>query len=295
MRAICGIYKITNKINGKSYIGQSINIKNRWYVHKATKDDYPIHRAIQKYGKDNFYWEVLEECPEYQLSEREIYYISKYNTFMYAENSNGYNLTPGGEQGNIKPVNQYSKDGVFIRQYSSIAEASAEIGKMVAQISACCYKKCLSCGGYLWAFDNEVPVDYYKEMGKLGTTIDQYDLNGNFIRSFDTISMACKFVNKFSKKKISKGQVAKCCKDDKYSAAGFLWRYHNDEPPRPYRDRYYCPILQLTKEGRIVNQFDSLCEASKKTGIQRSNIGYCLDGKRNFAGGYKWQRVNEIK
>lgn len=295
MRAICGIYKITNKINGKSYIGQSVNIKNRWYVHKATKDDYPIHRAIQKYGKNNFSWEVLEECSEQQLSEREIYYISKYNTFMYAENSNGYNLTPGGEQGNVKPVNQYSKDGKFIRRYNSIAEASAEVGKMVAQISSCCYKRCLSCGGYLWAFDNEAPMNYYEEMGKLGTTVDQYDLDGNFIRSFDTVPMACEFVNEFSKKKISKGQIVQCCKNDKYSAAGFLWRYHNDEPPRPYRDRYYCPILQLTKEGQVVNQFDSLYEASKKTGVQRSNIGHCLNGKRNFAGGYKWQRVNEIK
>lgn len=91
MRAICGIYKITNKVNNKSYIGQSVNIINRWYVHKAVKDDYPIHRAIQKYGKDNFSWEILEECAESQLSEREIYYIAKYNTFMYAENSNGYN------------------------------------------------------------------------------------------------------------------------------------------------------------------------------------------------------------
>lgn len=64
MRTICGIYRITNKINGKSYIGQSVNIKNRWYVHKATKDDYPIHRAIRKYGKNNFSWEILEECSE---------------------------------------------------------------------------------------------------------------------------------------------------------------------------------------------------------------------------------------
>lgn len=290
MRAICGIYKITNKINNKSYIGQSVNINNRWYVHKATKDDYPIHRAIQKYGKNNFSWEILEECTESQLSEREIYYIAKYNTFMYAKNSNGYNLTPGGEQGNTKPVNQYSKDGTFIRRFNSLVEAAAAIGKMSTQISSCCYKRCLSCGGYLWSFDGDVPVDYDKEIGKLGITIDQYDLGGKFIRTFETGSKACRVVNTGAERKISKGQIINCCKNDNYSAAGYLWRFHGDNPPKPYRDRYYCPILQLTKDGQIVNCFNSLDEASRNTNIQKSNITYCLNGKRQSAGGYLWQR-----
>ena len=95
-----GIYKITNKVNGKVYIGQSINIKQRWRDHK--KDafwrnglcyNYPLYRAIRKYGIENFSFEVLEECEEIQLNEKEIYYISLYNATNVEI---GYNQAAGG-------------------------------------------------------------------------------------------------------------------------------------------------------------------------------------------------------
>lgn len=53
-----GIYKITNRINGKSYVGQSINMEKRFKEHLYKQDTY-IDRAIHKYGKDNFNFEIL--------------------------------------------------------------------------------------------------------------------------------------------------------------------------------------------------------------------------------------------
>lgn len=94
-----GIYKITNNINEKSYIGQSVNIAKRWVAHKAAINkknehtyDYPLYRAFRKYGVDNFSFEVLEECSHEQLDEKEKYWISYYNTL-----DNGYNQTYGGD------------------------------------------------------------------------------------------------------------------------------------------------------------------------------------------------------
>lgn len=93
-----GIYKITNKINGRCYIGQSINIKQRWKDHRKDafwKNDhnynYPLYKAIRKYGIENFSFEVLEECSQELLNEREIYYIQKYNSLH-----KGYNQNEGG-------------------------------------------------------------------------------------------------------------------------------------------------------------------------------------------------------
>lgn len=94
------IYKATNNINGKSYIGQTIKkLKCRKSIHinsmnnKNIRDTY-FYKALNKYGKDNFTWEVLEECnSKEELDEMEFHYIKQYNTF----NPNGYNLTYGGE------------------------------------------------------------------------------------------------------------------------------------------------------------------------------------------------------
>ena len=57
-----GIYKIENLINHKVYIGQSIEIEKRWQKHLSAKDDFVIHRALQKYGKENFSFQIIEEC-----------------------------------------------------------------------------------------------------------------------------------------------------------------------------------------------------------------------------------------
>lgn len=98
----CGIYKITNQINGKVYIGQSINIERRWRRHKSDVEnrDYPIYRAIRKYGLENFYFEIVEETLVSELNEKERYWISFYGS---AFSEKGYNLTLGGNSssGNI--------------------------------------------------------------------------------------------------------------------------------------------------------------------------------------------------
>ena len=97
-KKICGIYKITNLINGKVYIGQASDIYTRWTNHKNAslrKDKkeykYPLYRAFRKYGIENFKFEIIEECSEEELNEKEIYYIDFYNTFIRCENSNAYN------------------------------------------------------------------------------------------------------------------------------------------------------------------------------------------------------------
>lgn len=93
-----GIYKVTNLINSKMYIGQARNIKSRWSSHKSaySTENTVLYRAMRKYGLENFKFEVIEECKEEELDNLEIYYIWYYNTYIHAENSNGYNMTIGG-------------------------------------------------------------------------------------------------------------------------------------------------------------------------------------------------------
>lgn len=92
-----GIYKITNQINGKVYIGQSVRIKQRWSQHcaESTKGTTLLYQAMRKYGIKNFSFEVIEECLPEQLNEREIYWIAYYDSF---NKEKGYNMTPGGSE-----------------------------------------------------------------------------------------------------------------------------------------------------------------------------------------------------
>lgn len=96
----CGIYKIENKINGKIYIGQSINIERRWSEHKSRSlsetynKDYnmKIYKAIRKYGLNNFKLSIIEECSEDKLKDKEIYWINYYNSM---DSDFGYNTDNG--------------------------------------------------------------------------------------------------------------------------------------------------------------------------------------------------------
>lgn len=103
-----GIYKITNKINEKSYVGQSVNIERRWRQHKQKNSKSLIGLKIQEYGEENFIFEVLEETDLQSLDKREKYYIEKFNTIV----PNGYNITD--ETASIKSTFvYYSKDDLI--------------------------------------------------------------------------------------------------------------------------------------------------------------------------------------
>lgn len=98
-----GIYMITNKINNKKYIGQSVNIKRRKHYHFTRHCKMIISDSIFKYGKENFVFEILEECEEAQLDELEIKYITEYETHISL--GRGYNVDLGG-----KGLGKMSKD-----------------------------------------------------------------------------------------------------------------------------------------------------------------------------------------
>ena len=126
----CGIYKITNVITKKVYIGQSIDIYRRWWEHKARYNnsdnncyDKPLYRAMRKYGLKNFQLEILEECTPEELNSKEIGYIQSYNSIT----PNGYNVAFGTDKNptNIQycsrcgsPINKQTKHGLCLKCYN---------------------------------------------------------------------------------------------------------------------------------------------------------------------------------
>ena len=110
------IYKITNKINGKSYIGQTTDYQRRFREHRnkgyGEEPNKPLYNAFDKYGIDNFDFEVIEDLTE-NYNEREKYWIQYYNTLL----PNGYNIEPGGEEpplniGEKSPYAEHTKQQI---------------------------------------------------------------------------------------------------------------------------------------------------------------------------------------
>ena len=94
-----GIYKITNLINGKTYIGQTVNFRKRKrnhlnYLRNDSHHNSYLQRAFNKYGEKNFCIQFLEHCSIDKLDDLECKYIELYQSMV---NQNGYNLLTGGQ------------------------------------------------------------------------------------------------------------------------------------------------------------------------------------------------------
>lgn len=220
--AKCGIYKIQNIENNKIYIGQSIDIAQRWREHRSdaliNRDNSILHKAIKKYGEFNFSYEIIEECSKEKLDEREIYWIQYYNSMI----PNGYNQTSGGYSGQgelfRKPVLQYDLKGNFIQEFESASEAARQLNVFKSNLTAACRGESTQCGGFQWKYkDSNKKISIVPD--KSGKIVYQYDKQMNLIAIFTSAVDAEKNTG------IKAGNIRQCCNGRNKTAGGFVWRY----------------------------------------------------------------------
>lgn len=150
----CGIYKITNLVNGKIYIGSSINLDRRLYEHKHSRNKTTvISKAISKYGVDKFQFEVIEICAETILIDRENYYIDLFRTL----NSDiGYNLIKAGENPMLGRFHKIDKDtGETIKEWESLSAVMKFLNRKLdgsGGIRSVCKGKQKTAHGFKWEY-----------------------------------------------------------------------------------------------------------------------------------------------
>lgn len=210
-----GVYKITNKINGKMYIGASIDIERRRIEHfkpfkvNFFKNKYPLYHAIDKYGRDNFTHEVLEETTVEEMDEREEYYIKKYNTVV-----DGYNVISTAHNMHDK---EYAKEvhGSFFSEWNKKQWQNEDYRKERSELSSQIQKERLKDPKYLAEKSRQLK----KYTDTLKKTVYQYDKQDNLIAEFNGTREAER------KTGVNSQSISKVALGQRKTAGGFVWKY----------------------------------------------------------------------
>ena len=202
------IYKITNKINNKVYIGKTVSsIEERWKRHcydskKISEEKRPLYSAMKKYGENNFSIEQIEECSDDIVNEREIYWIEYYGSFKY-----GYNATLGG-------------DGKHYADYDLIFALLNE-GYTNKQI---CEKLNYNTHTVTIALKNKGVCEQERKLrgyDAINKTVAMLDKNNfEILQVFPSITEAYQFLGKQHS-----GHIASVCKGIRQTAYGYKWKY----------------------------------------------------------------------
>ena len=277
-----GIYKITNTINNKVYIGQSINIDERWRAHKADyknshltgKHKSYLYVSMRKYGIENFKFEVIEEAPKELLNEREIYWIQYYDA---TNPDKGYNLTPGGNLPRLnvtRSVCQYDTQGNFIAEYKSVKEASEITGINKTTISSCVARNNPAikfAGGFIWRYEKVDKLSEIPENKRKVVSIAQYDLQGNLIHIFKSMSDASKETG------ITISAISNNCNGVRSikSCHGYIFKRITDDSPVQYinnQGNNRIGVYVLDTDTNNITFYPSLKDTKKATHVDIRTI-----------------------
>lgn len=200
------IYFCRNLINNKGYVGQTrVSLKDRKREHikdaQRCADSCIFHKAIRKYGIENFSWEILEECDNSLLNEREKFWIKEKNT--YFKNESGYNLTLGGDAimtSCCKKVRAYQiknnklinpEDFISTREAARVLSSKNQKTFQHSTIAYICNGKGYSHHGYTFCYldenNNEIPTNHKHTRKRI--SLEVY-FNGNSIGIFPSIRQA---------------------------------------------------------------------------------------------------------
>lgn len=209
------IYKVINTETNEMYIGattKSITERKNDHLQKVNNvSGYKFHNAISTYGIDSFKWEQIDTAlSNNELASKEIKYISDFKTL-----ENGYNSDKGG--GIKKTVYKYNLDGSLNDTFQDLRSASNSIDVRKQDISRACWTVNHTLGGYLWSYDFREP--FVPKSDNRKKEVIQYSLNGNLLASFISASEASRITG------ISKTCITRCCRNERESSGGFIWKY----------------------------------------------------------------------
>jgi group I intron endonuclease len=208
------IYKITNKIDNKIYVGQTIqDVEARWKDHlkKGSNCRY-LKSAINKYGLDNFEFKLVCITFDNQLDNMEIKYIEQYNSLV----PNGYNLRLGGNSGRHNAETKQKISETLKNRYKNgLIPPRSQLGIPHSEITK--KKISESLKGHKLSQESINKWIISRRKNK----IIQFDIHGNRLNSFDSCKEAGEYIG------ASLSSICQCCNGKTKTAKGFVWKYES--------------------------------------------------------------------
>jgi len=236
-----GIYKITNP-KGKIYIGQSIKIEKRWRYYKSESYNERDHQtklfnSLKKYSPENHKFEIIEECSEELLNEREIYWGNKYNC---TNPDTGLNLRELGKRGIWTKEAREKLSKAHMGKHKHTKESKMKISQKLkgTKYTPEQRKKCKENSGMRGKYNinggskkgwkrtpEQIEQIIKKKIGKPNIKdnrrIIQYSLDGDIINEFKGPTDAQNKTN------IRRDSIGNVLKGKQHTAGGFKWAYKN--------------------------------------------------------------------
>lgn len=298
------IYKVTNTVNGKVYIGQTRrDIPTRWHehqyysFHKGRGYNSILHAAMRKYGTEPFIIEQVEECPVGKLEERERYWIKYYNSTV-----NGYNISTGGKgyaKCSDEEILSWWNQGLTAKEIAEVMPLHASTITSRLKSLGVTQQEIIDRGNYKANRKKEHPVY-------------QYGRDGNFIREFSSLREAQESIGG-RRIKLSPGARER-------TIGGFQWRKYKtdnigaipirvkkEKPPKVVRVRKpkperkpkppLKPVYQYTMDGDFIKEFPCAYAAARSFGMKGTGGIRCVCiGEKRHSHGYRWsyEKVDKL-
>lgn len=258
------VYITINLCNGKFYIGVHRTNPNTFdgYIgcgiyraSQATKD-YVLHKAVRKYGYENFKRTIIKIFPDNEEGRKQAFELEAIlvnETLLKSKSTYNTALGESTTENLMKTVYMFDLNGNYLRSFKSAREAAAYIqpdnqDNARAAIKNNCLGTTSSSYGYFWSYTKEFT---YKN--KCMKEVAQYTINGKFLRTFKSITEAevALSLNNITQAIYKKG-----------SAGGYQWRYfEGDTSDIPTlvnvkTKNLFLPIIMFDKSGKIIKKFD---------------------------------------
>lgn len=284
------VYITINLCNGKFYIGVHKTNPETFdgyiglgiYRQNQANQNYPFHRAVRKYGYENFKRTIIQIFPNTEEGMQAAYNLEAalVNKTLLKSKS-VYNIQVGGYGGTgytKKEVYQFALNGNFIKKWNSVKEASMTLN--ISHIDTVCRGERDSAGGFFWSYEKKFNYIPYNNSRR----ISQYTPSGKYIRSWDS--------EKEAQQELGLVNIHTAIKM-KRLCGGYQWRDYTDETTdiEPFYDKrklskvFKSPIEQYDKDNNLIKVWNTVDDL-ELAGFKKDYVRNVIKGRQNTYKGY---------